>query len=88
LKWKKGEGNMGTKYRVDASKSAVVVPCGMLSIRCLTDNWKEARKVYAETEPHKDVWGGKNMMYGVTLAVWNEEKRDYVVKCSKGFDHG
>ena len=73
------------KFRVDRADSTRV-PCGMNSILYLGDSWSEARRVYAHTEPGRDMWNQPNERYGVILSVWAGQRLtgDYIVKCSKG----
>lgn len=74
-----------TQYRVDRSDSAVVVPVGMNSLEYLGKSRREARKAYEQTAPGQDTWGKPNARFGVILSVWDPTKRQYVVKCNKGF---
>jgi len=76
---------MPNTYRVDRNDSQVTTPCGMNSLLYIGDSWKKARTIFNQAEPHKDAWNRPNATYGVTLAVWSENKRDYVVKAIKGF---
>lgn len=70
-------------YRVDRT-NILIVPCGMNSICYIGDSWEEARKVYNYLDPGKDAWNQPNSTYGLTLSVWNPDRGDYVIKCSKG----
>ncbi len=74
---------MGTKYRVDRVTNAQT-PCGMNSIRYIGDSWKVARALFERIPTGFDAWDQPNAAYGVILSVWDDNKRDYVVKCSKG----
>ena len=76
---------MGTKYRVDASQSPEIVPCGMNSLKYLGNDWRAACNIFDATRTGLDAWSRPNETYGVILSVWSETKRDYVVKKSKGF---
>ena len=75
--------NPNTRYRVDRAISART-PCGMNSIRCMTGNWSEARRVYEALTPGRDMCEQPNAAYGVILSVWDDTKRDYIIKCRKG----
>jgi hypothetical protein len=74
---------MGTKYRVDRVTNART-PCGMNSIRYIGDNWNVARALFDRISTGLDTWDQPNADYGVILSVWDESRRDYVVKCSRG----
>ena len=74
---------MGTKYRVDRVDS-MRVPCGMNSIRYVGDSWEMARRTFNLIDTGKDAWGQDNPAYGVVLSVWDNDERDYVIKCVKG----
>ena len=73
------------KYRVDRA-NCKVTPCGMNSIVYIGDNWSKARAVYDTTTGGLDAWGQPNSLYGVILSVWDEGKRDYIVKAVKGLE--
>ena len=75
-----------TKYRVDRNKSKYFAPVGMNSILYVGDNFRLAQQVFRAAIPHKDAWNQDNVLYGVTLSVWNPDKQDWVVKMSKGFN--
>jgi hypothetical protein len=77
---------MSIRYRVDRSDSPVRVPCGMNSIVHMGGDWARAYKVFRDTSPGISMWGKPSPVFGVTLSVWDDNKRDYVVKCSKGFN--
>jgi hypothetical protein len=70
-------------YRVDRAMQPVV-PCGMNSILYYGKDAAEAAKVFEGAQPGTSPWGEPNDAYGVILSVWDESKRDYVVKRSKG----
>lgn len=70
-------------YRVDRNKSSVIVPCGMTSILYIGDNWADARTVFDNETTGRDAWGNPNECYGLTLAVWSEDKRDYIIKATR-----
>jgi len=74
---------MTNKYRVDRVTNAAV-PYGMNSIRYLGDDWNVARALFERIPTGLDAWDQPNAAYGVVLSVWDETKRDYVVKCQKG----
>lgn len=74
---------MANKYRVDRVSSRRV-PCGVNSIEYIGNDWNKAREVFHHTEVGIDEWGAPSERYGVILSVWNDEKRDYVIKCEKG----
>lgn len=74
---------MGINFRVDRVNS-MRVPCGMNSIIHISNNWKQARKAFNSSIPGIDKWDKPNTTYGVVLSVWDDNKRDYVIKCSKG----
>lgn len=76
---------MGTNYRVDRNSSEHITPLGMNSLLYLGDSYQAARRAFDEASPGRDAWNKPNDLYGVTLAVWSEGKRQYIVKCSKGF---
>lgn len=58
----------------------------MNSIKYLGDSWTQAQKVFNELSPGLD-WGNKqNNSYGVLLSIWCDVERDYVIKCTKGFN--
>ena len=73
-------------YRVDRNKSERAAPVGMNSLLYAGDNFKLAQQVFRAALPHKDAWNQDNVLYGVTLSVWHPDKRDWVVKMSKGFN--
>jgi hypothetical protein len=58
----------------------------MSSILYLGGSIREAIKVFNEAEVGLDSWGQPNASYGVVLSVWDEGRRDYVIKCRKGID--
>lgn len=70
-------------YRVDVSDSPRVVPCGMNSIKYIGDSWKSARAIFEKQIAGVDAWNNASCLYGVILSAWNG--KEYVVKCSKGF---
>lgn len=74
---------MPNTYRVDRVNS-YRVPCGVNSIIYIGDNWEKARRIFAVTRQGTDTWGAPNAAYGVILSMWDDTKRDYVIKCSKG----
>jgi hypothetical protein len=76
---------MGTKYRVDVSQSPSIVPVGMNSLKYLGDNWDKACGAFFVTPPGINAWNRPDESYGVILSIWDESKRDYVVKKQKGF---
>lgn len=73
-------------YRVDRNKSSVIVPCGMASIIYIGDNWAEARKVFDGALTGRDSWGNPNECYGLTLSVWSDTKRNYIVKATRNIN--
>jgi hypothetical protein len=76
---------MSTLYRVDVNTSFSTTPVGMNSLRYLGGSWIQACLAYDATLPGLDAWGRYNSAYGVTLAVWDESKREYIIKKAKGF---
>lgn len=68
------------RYRVDRSLNEKSCPCGMNSLRYLGESLKSATEVF-DTLEAKGSMDGK----GVILSMYDEEKREYVVKRSKGF---
>lgn len=58
------------EYRVDRAEGRRV-PCGMNSIRYIGNSLREAEKVFAATEPGKDMWDKDNASYGVILSRWS-----------------
>lgn len=73
------------KYRVDRNDSQVSTPLGMTSIVVITDSRKQAESVYANTKPGFNGWNQPDPRYGVTLAMWDNSKNDYVILHCKGF---
>jgi len=71
------------KYRVDRNKSADSVPCGMNSLIHLGDSFNVAKDYFRKTTPGLDTRGQPNLLYGVTLAAWDESELKYVIKMSK-----
>jgi hypothetical protein len=71
------------KYRVDINNNTRIVPCGMTSILYIGDNWESARGVLAQATTGVDSWGNPNSLYGVTLSVWSDDKRDYIIKATR-----
>ena len=76
---------MKNMYRVDRSTSDSIVPCGMTNMLYVGDNPRIAKAIFDNAHVGLDGWDQPNMLYGVIFAVWNEAKKDYVVKRSKGF---
>ncbi len=74
---------MTTQYRVDRVIQPVV-PCGMNSILYYGTDAAEAAKVFEEAQPGISPWGTPNDAYGVILSVWDDNKRNYVIKRRKG----
>lgn len=70
-------------YRVDRVNQKVV-PCGMNSIQYIGDSFTEAKRVFDSIPSGYDVWNKPNSSYGLILSVWNDDKNDYIIKCSKG----
>jgi hypothetical protein len=79
--------NYSNQYRVDrVSSRTVVVPCGINSILYMGNSWEEAKEAFAEAKPYFDTWDQPNILYGVILSVWDEDKNDYVIKLEKGLE--
>lgn len=74
-------------YRVDRNDSEVRTPCGMNSLLYLGDSWDKARQIFNAADVGLDAWNQPNSRYGVTLSVWNDDKRDYIIKCMKGVNN-
>lgn len=71
------------KYRVDFA-SSMMCPCGMNSIRYAGNNWNAAKGMFDRLPIGFDVWDKPNAAYGVILSVWDDARKDYIIKCSKG----
>lgn len=74
---------MGTKYRVDKSDS-MVVPVGMNSIICITNNYQQVLAAFKRATVGLDMWNQPNPRYGVLLSQWDESKGDYKILAHKG----
>jgi hypothetical protein len=74
---------MTNLYRVDRVTNARA-PLGMNSIRYIGDSWSVARRLFEHAATGLDAWDQPNAAYGVVLSVWDANKNEYVVKCSKG----
>jgi hypothetical protein len=59
----------------------------MSSLLYLGSNWQDARRVFDTAEVGRDAWNQPNELYGLTLSVWSDEKREYIVKATRNLTY-